>query len=238
MNIPDHVLATFQLDNDAPVPVGAAWDNGLRFGRIVVSRANPTAAWSAKLRYRLSIDGLLVARPVRSTDGRFVVSGFKANEFAEGAVTSRVDEVMAAAMAFDRAMVGVATPALERTDRWAEAENIAWRDVEHASFPGPWQVGHADFFHSCVFAGSLPPLMTDIVPTSQPRPVGYTAALAMVDGLLSRSVDEAVVQRWAHISALPELALRALDYREALAPAGDSNMHSEVSRVRTLLVSA
>ncbi|SDS37171.1 hypothetical protein [Corynebacterium timonense] len=238
VDIPKHVLAAFQVD-DTPassvVPAGPVWDNGARFGRVVVSTAAPTAAWAAKVRERLAIDGMRVARPVRATDGRFVVGGFKASEYAEGEVVSRVDEAIAAALSYEEAMREVAGPTVQRTDRFADADRAAWRDVE---VPGPTCVAHADFLFSCAFSGSLPPLLTDIVPTAEPRPAGYTAALVLVDGLLTRSVDDNVVSRWAHIAHLPELALRAVEYREILATAAHSNMRSEIERVRTLLVSA
>jgi len=235
VDIPEHVLAAFQIQGEVAAPAGPAWDYGARLGRFVVAHAGPTAAWSAKVRERLAPQGLRVARPVRATDGRFVVGGYKASDFAEGDVTSRVDEVIAAALAFDDAMTDVAAPGADRTDRWAEADRAAWQGAETE---GPVQVAHADFFHTCIFSGMLPPLLTDIVPTAEPRPVGYTAALVLVDGLLTRSVDELVVSRWAHIAGLPALAMRALDYREILDDAEGSNMRSNIARVRSLLMSA
>lgn len=235
MDIPDHVLAAFQIRGEAAAPTGPAWDNGARVGRVVIAHAGPTDAWSAKLRERLAPEGVRVARPVRATDGRFVVGGYKASDFAEGDVTSRVDEVIAAALALEEAMADVVAPGAERSDRWAEADRAAWRG---AQFDGPTRVAHADFFHTCIFSGTLPPLVTDIVPTAEPRPAGYTAALALVDGLLARCVDDRVIDRWAHIARLPELALRAVDYRETLDAAEGSNLRSDIARVRSLLMSA
>ncbi|WKD57057.1 hypothetical protein CAPI_02415 [Corynebacterium capitovis DSM 44611] len=234
MTVPEHVLSAFQLGGLVPTPAGPQWDNGARFGRIVVSPAGPTSAWAAKVREGLSMTGLRVARPVRATDGRFVVGGFRASEFAEGKPASRVDEAIAAALVFDAAMAGAPALGVERTDAWAEAERTAWRG---AQVPGPTQVAHADFLFTCIFSGSLPPTLTEIVPTAEERPVGYTAALALVDGLLTRSVDDRVIARWAHVPNIQELSLRALDYRQALVERVASNIGSELSRVRRLLVS-
>ncbi|MDT5328005.1 MAG: hypothetical protein QOF25_5157, partial [Mycobacterium sp.] len=39
------------------------------------------AAWSAKVRETLFVDGVRLARPVRSTDGRYVVAGWRADTF-------------------------------------------------------------------------------------------------------------------------------------------------------------
>ncbi|WP_342319187.1 hypothetical protein [Corynebacterium mayonis] len=239
MNIPEHVLSAFQVEAQVWVPAGPAWDNGVRYGRSVISVASSTAAWSAKVRERLAVEGVRIARPVRSTDGRFVVGGFKASEFADGVVASRVDEVVAAAVAFDAAMASVAAPSIARTDRWAEADRAAWRGADMGNYTAaPLQVAHADLLHSCVFSAMLPPLMTDIAPTAELRPVGYTAALVVVDGLLAKAVDERVLSRWAHIANLPALALRALEYREILDSHQGSNKRSEIARVRSLLMSA
>ena len=41
--IPGHVLSAFQLDGRAGIPLGPEWDNGVRFGRVVVSEASDTA---------------------------------------------------------------------------------------------------------------------------------------------------------------------------------------------------
>ena len=234
--IPEHVLAAFQVEAGAPVAAGSAWDNGLRYGRIVVSRAAGYAAWSAKLRDRLSVEGVRVARPARAIDGRFVVGGYKASEFAEGVVASRADEVIAAALAFEEAVAGESLPSAERTDAWAEADRAAWRGAE-GEVPARGGVAHLDFFHTCIFSGTLPPLLTDVVPSAEPRPAGYTAALALVDALLARAVDDRILARWAHIPDLTELALRALEYRVILDRREDSNMSSEIEHVRALLVS-
>ena len=42
------------------------------------------AAWSAKVRETLFADGIRLARPVRSTDGRYVVAGWRADTFVAG----------------------------------------------------------------------------------------------------------------------------------------------------------
>ncbi|SDM14680.1 TIGR02569 family protein [Corynebacterium mycetoides] len=238
--IPEHVLAAFQLDGLTPVQVGAPWDHGARFERVVVAPATSTSAWSAKVRERFSSPGLLVARPVRATDGRVVVGGFKANDFMEGAPAARADEAIAAALAFDTAMADVAPPAVERTDVWAEADRAAWDDWTGSPEQSATGVAHLDFLACCVFSGALPPVLTDIVPSVEPRPLGYTAALALVDALLNNAVDDRVVSRWAHIPDLSSLAGRAVDFREALddtLPA-KSNNSANFARVRDLLVSA
>ena len=74
---PEHVLATFGLKDTEPEPLGTGWEGGFKCGEVVLSviADHARAAWSAKMRETLFIDGVRLARPVRSTDGRYVVSG-------------------------------------------------------------------------------------------------------------------------------------------------------------------
>ncbi len=81
-----HVLATFGLRNVAPEPLGSGWSRGWRCGDVVLTPVtdHPRATWSAGVREVLQVDGVRLARPVRSTDGRWVVSGWAADTFLVG----------------------------------------------------------------------------------------------------------------------------------------------------------
>ena len=238
--IPEHVVAAFQLESSGS-PLGAPWDFGRKFGNVVVAPASPTAAWSGKTREKLAdaIPGLHVARPVRATDGRLVVGGYCANEFAPGAPAARVDEAMAGALLLDEALTPFAPPSpASRTGMWADAERASWRDFDGDVPVGGLVTAHMDFLACCLFAGKDAPVLSTLVPSVEPRPRGYTAAQVMVDGLLVRAVDEGVIGRWAHVPHLLELAERALKYREITGEATISNVRSDISRVRELIVSA
>ncbi|WP_257183287.1 hypothetical protein [Corynebacterium cystitidis] len=232
--VPEHVLSAFQAESDRPQALGPAWDHGVLIGTTVFAPATSTSVWSAKVRDKISIDGVRVSRPARATDGRFIVGGYKASDFIEGETACRVDETIAAALRFDDAMAVVEAPPAGRDDHWARADAVAWGD---ADWDGPVQVCHADFLACTIHAGTLPPALTDIVPTGQLRPHGYTAALVLVDALIVRAVDAAVVDRWAHIPDMAQLTECALRYREALAGEGLSNESSNFERVWTLLMS-
>jgi uncharacterized protein (TIGR02569 family) len=83
---PEHVLAAFGLVGVQPTSLGLAWDGGWRCGEVVLSMVadHARAAWSAKVRETLFVDGVRLARPVRSTDGRYVVSSWRADTFVAG----------------------------------------------------------------------------------------------------------------------------------------------------------
>lgn len=235
--IPGHVLAAFQVEGNGE-PAGVAWDNGLRFGRVVIAPASPAAAWSGKAREKIAAacEGFRVARPVRATDGRLVVGGYAANEFADGAPAARVDEAVAAALRFDDAVRGLEPPAQTggTEDAWAETDRAVWAGE---TWPGERVVAHVDFLQSCLFDQASPPVLTGVSPSVELRPRGYTAAVVIVDGLLAGAVDERVLTRWAHVPNLPELAAKALEFRERgpQATAPQSNVSAIFERVRNLV---
>lgn len=154
---PGHVLAAFGLDGVRPAPLGAGWEGGWKCGEVVVSIVadHARAAWSAKVRETLFVDGIRLARPVRSTDGRYVVSGWRADTFVAGVPEPRHDEVVSAAVRLHEA-----TGKLERprfltqgpVAPWADvdvfiaADRAAWEDRPFAALPKEVRVapGSAD----------------------------------------------------------------------------------------------
>lgn len=138
--VPEHVRAAFRAESGDPVPMGYAWDYGFRIGQVVLSPVlDPdNAAWSAKVREHLQVEGLRVARPVRSTDGRFIVSGWKATSFGAGELASgRVDEVVLAGLRLADALAHLPAPdfvtepvtsAWEPKEIYRVADQAAWSD--------------------------------------------------------------------------------------------------------------
>ena len=94
------------------IPLGADWDGGWRCGDVVLSPVadHARAAWSAKVRETLQVDGVRLARPVRSTDGRYVVSGWRADTFIDGTPEPRHDEVVSVSMRLHAATAGLDRP--------------------------------------------------------------------------------------------------------------------------------
>ena len=109
---PDHVLAAFGLTGLRPVPLGSSWEGGWRCGEVVLSMVadHARAAWSAKVRETLFVDGVRLARPVRSTDGRYVVAGWRADTFVTGTPEPRHDEVVSAAVRLHEATAKLERP--------------------------------------------------------------------------------------------------------------------------------
>lgn len=124
---PDHVLAAFGLSGVQPDALGSGWEGGWRCGEVVLSMVadHARAAWSAKVRETLFIDGVRLARPVRSTDGRYVVAGWRADTYVAGTPEPRHDEVISASVRLHEA-----TAKLERPRFLTQPPLAPWSDVD------------------------------------------------------------------------------------------------------------
>ena len=120
-------MAAFGQKSGEPQPLGGAWEGGWRSGEIVLSMIadHARAAWSAKVRETLFVDGLRLARPVSSTDGRYVVSGWRADTFVSGEPEPRHDEVVSAGVRLHEA-----TATLERPRFLTQTPVPPWTDVD------------------------------------------------------------------------------------------------------------
>ncbi len=134
---PAQVLTTFGLTAHPPIAMdGVGWRVGEVVLTLVPDRAR--AAWSATARENLYVEGMRIARPIRATDGRYVVSGWRADTYVAGSPEPRYDEVLAVA---DR--LHAATAKLERprfllqppaapftdVDVFIAADRAAWEDT-------------------------------------------------------------------------------------------------------------
>jgi uncharacterized protein (TIGR02569 family) len=121
------VCSTFGLREVDPIPLGADWDGGWLCGDVVLSAVadHARAAWSAKVRENLEVDGVRLARPVRSTDGRYVVSGWRADTFIVGSPEPRHDEVVSMSC-----RLHAATASLERPRFLAQPPVPPWAEVD------------------------------------------------------------------------------------------------------------
>ncbi|WNG94200.1 TIGR02569 family protein [Mycobacterium sp. ITM-2016-00318] len=154
---PDHVLAAFGVSGLGPVALGVGWEGGWRCGEVVLSMVadHARAAWSAKVRETLFVDGVRLARPVRSTDGRFVVAGWRADTFVTGTPEPRHDEVVSSAVRLHEATAKLERPRFltqppvapwSDVDVFVAADRAAWEERPLQSLPPDAQVspGSAD----------------------------------------------------------------------------------------------
>lgn len=152
VSVPDHVRSAFGVVGGAAVPVvagsGTGWLVSSSPVAVVLRPVADTAQanWSARVREDLDVTGLRVALPVRSTDGRHVVSGWRADRAVSGRPEARADETIAWSARINEALATVERPRLDRrpasrpwteTDLFSIAEAAAWDgDPEHDLGPG------------------------------------------------------------------------------------------------------
>lgn len=131
---PSHVVSAFGLESGAPGQLGAG---AFRYGGVVLSTAGDPAraGWSARVRETLAPAGFRVARPVRSSDGRYIISGWRADTYVEGSAQPRFDELVAASIRLQQALSGLARPRfligplpalLAESDLYLVADRAAW----------------------------------------------------------------------------------------------------------------
>jgi uncharacterized protein (TIGR02569 family) len=137
---PEHVIATFGLAGSTPIALTREWEGGWRIGEVVLSLVpdHARAAWSAKIREDLYVDGVRVARPLRGTDGRYVVSGWRADTYIAGSPEPRHDEVVSLAnrlhqvtadLERPRFLLQPPAPPYTDVDVFNAADRAAWEDT-------------------------------------------------------------------------------------------------------------
>ena len=240
----EQVLSAFNASMTQPEKMSSAWDYGWRVDDVVFARATDTAPWSAKLRLKLDIPGARVVRPMRSTDGRFVVGGWKANHHVAGSLSKRVDETAALALSWDEEMGTRDDSAPQRDDVFSRAEMLAWEETGEGYQDLPKNlatvIGHADLLATTIYSGSNAPVIVDVIPTAALRPKGYSAALVIIDGLIAGACDDGICDRFAHVPGIDQLLLRAVAYRRHvnnLHPESKSYTRSHIERVEEYLLS-
>jgi uncharacterized protein (TIGR02569 family) len=231
---PVHVRAAFGARNSEPelIDGGPVWRCGDAALRPATNPAQ--AAWVAQTLDGLHVDNVRSARPLRSTDGRWVVGGWAATRYLSGRAEPRHDEVVSVAVRLHAATSTLPRPRFlgARRDVFATADRVAWGEEEvpldqslggrlfdlmsgfGKQTTGPSQVVHGDLFGNVLFDGSTPPAVIDFVPYY--RPAEWAAAVVVVDALAWGGADEGIVKRWVHLPDWPQALLRALLFRLAV----------------------
>lgn len=194
---------------------------------------NAVAAWSAGVLDGLHVDGLRLARPVRSSDGRWVVAGWAASRFVPGVLEPRYDAVIEAANRLHAATTDLPRPRVldDRDDLLTRSAAAAWGERRVSLDPATGgalyaelagyrtnvhltpQVVHGELFGAVLFDDDVPALV-DLVPAWRPKE--WAAAVVVLDALAWGGADDKLPLRWAHLDEWPQMLLRAALFRLAL----------------------
>ncbi|GAB3871924.1 TIGR02569 family protein [Kibdelosporangium lantanae] len=231
---PPHVRAAFGARDAEPelIDAGPLWRCG--DGAFKPANSPAEAAWVAKALGELQVPGLRIGRPLRSTDGRWVVGGWAAYRFIEGHAEPRHDEVISVSLTLHEALKGMPRPRFidARQDVFAVADRVSAGELEmplsqdrggklYGDLVGKRkqtkqnrQVVHGDLFGNVLFVGDAEPGLIDFRPYW--RPPEWSAAVVVVDALAWGGADDGIIGRWAHLDEWPQMMLQALLFRLAV----------------------
>jgi uncharacterized protein (TIGR02569 family) len=187
-------------------------------------------AWLGERLPSVVQDGFRLALPTRTENGRWVVDGWCAHPFLEGAhpENGRWVDVLAVGEGFHRAVRELERPQFidDRIDPWSIGDRVAWEEAEPpVSHPLldvllnvrrpvqlPAQVIHGDLSENVLFADSLPPAVIDVTPYW--RPPGFASAIVVEDAIAWRDAEpDALIEATSSIRWFPQLLVRAVIYR-------------------------
>jgi uncharacterized protein (TIGR02569 family) len=234
--LPQHVRTAFGVGESEPRPVVWAGRRAWHCGDVLVRPVadNAVAAWSARVLEGLEVEGLRLARPIRSSDGRWVVAGWAASRFVAGTIEPRHDAVVEVATRLHAATAALPRPRLldDRDDLLTRSAAAAFGERRLALDPAKGgelytalatyrrpvrsapQVVHPELFGAVLFDHDGRPALIELMPGWRPKE--WAAAVVVVDALAWGGADDELMKRWAHLSEWPQMLLRALLYRLAL----------------------
>jgi uncharacterized protein (TIGR02569 family) len=237
---PDHVLTAFNAAGEQLELLAGGRGRTWRAGNTVVKPVDEpvVASWLASVLEQRPVPGVRMARPVRSTDGRWVVSGWTAHRFVAGSAAPRFDEIRVVGQSLHEAMADVPEPRFlrERSGLASWADRLAWGEVldteerighghgatvyrELAALRRPVaatnQVVHGDLYGTVLFAGDADPAVVDVTPFW--RPAGWDLAVLAVDAVARGGAPIEVVGDWADGPDWPQLVRRAALFRLAVS---------------------
>lgn len=233
-------------DGDAPPPAPVSEARTWRLGDVVLQKVDDSgrAAWLASTLEQVQVSGVRLARPVRSSDGRWVLSGWSASRFVAGTPAARPHDVIIAGEAFHRALAGLEEPRVlrTRTDPVGWADRLAWGELdpgERSLYPVvqdevgrriaelesgrseitmPAQLVHSQLHRGVLFAGDALPAVVDIEPVW--RPPVWASAIVVVDSIVADAAPTETLGLGERYGQWSELVRRALLFRLALAVCG------------------
>lgn len=233
--LPEHVRTAFGVRETSPSrrvggPAGLAVRGGAAAAGVRPRRRRLVGDGPGEP----EVDGVRLARPVRSSDGRWVVGGWAASRHVPGVPEPRHDEVVAASLRLHAATATVLRPRLldDRDDLLSRSAAAAFGERRldlHPETGGRLfaelaahrrtirltpQVVHGELFGAMLFDPTGRPAVLDLVPFW--RPAEWAAAVVVVDAVAWGGADEELVERWSELPEWPQSLLRAVLYRLAL----------------------
>lgn len=199
-----------------PDPIAGGQGTSWVAGRIVLKpEAGAVPRWFADATVDLAIEGVRLARSIRTHNDEWDYKGWSATEWVEGSdpdytLVSTWINIIEAGRAFHRLVAHLCRPACldARDDPWAVADRVAWNEQDrpihpeladlsvrlgHALEPlGPSQIVHADLTGNVLFDPGSAPAIIDVSPYW--RPVAYAEGVVVADALCWHAADGSLLE--------------------------------------------
>lgn len=254
---PEHVLAAFGVAVEIE-PLAGGRGRTWRAGDAVIRPVDNSAevSWLASVLEQRAVPGVRIARPIRSSDGRWVVSGWSAHRFVAGRPEPRIEAIRQTGLALHAALADVPEPRFLRfrSDLHSWADRLSWGEIldtderlghGHAAavfhelaagrrpVGAPAQVVHGELFRKVLFAGSAAPAVVDIAPYW--RPVGWAIGVLAVDAVARGDAPIELLAEWSDDGVdgadWPQLVRRAMLFRLAVSLAHPLTPPAELVRM-------
>jgi uncharacterized protein (TIGR02569 family) len=234
--LPPHVRTAFGVAEVEPVAVVWAGRHAWQCGEVLIRPVadNALASWSSGVLDGLHVEGVRLARPIRASDGRWIVAGWAACRHVAGVLEPRYDAVVDTANRLHAATAAVPRPRLLDTmdGLLALSAAAAFGETkltldpaaggslygELAAYRTPIlatsQVVHPELFGAVLFDEAGSPGLVELVPCWRPKE--WAAAVVVVDALAWGDADPALIQHWDRLDEWPQMLLRAVLHRLAL----------------------
>jgi uncharacterized protein (TIGR02569 family) len=229
------VLTAFGCRAD-PVSLPGGEGRSWRSGTVVLKPADDPrqVCWTSEVFGAIAPAGVVIPRPIRAHDGAWVVDGWFATEFIDGAhhQPRRWGDIITAGQAFHAALADVARPDWmnDADDWWRRADQVAWdareptgdrRLVELVErlrvLRGPVsqrdQVVHGDLCGNVLFDAQQQPVIIDF--SAYWRPADWASAVVAVDAFEWEGAGVEALHWLDTVANGYQLVLRAAIYRIA-----------------------
>ena len=235
---PDYVRSAFGVPSEIAQQFSGGRGEAYRCGPAVFKPVgdHAEASWLAGVLEHVNVPEIRLARPIRASDGRWVVAGWCAHRYVTGHPAPRFADIIRVGELLHAGLAGVARPRFlaERADLWSWADRVSWGELDDADprlgdgvaaaafrrvaagrqpVSARAQLVHGDLTGNVLFAGSAPPAVIDLTPYW--RPPVWSTAVVVVDAIAWAGADLELAHRddddWL------QLLRRALLFRLAVS---------------------
>ena len=226
------VATAFGVSADISLLPGGIDLKTFRSGDVVLrylgENAEEIGNWNAELFDRLNQQGFRVSKPIRTSNGAWVVNGWVAEQFLEGHAATVIDvpEAIEAVAAFHKALVGTSLPEYRKREQtmWDRADQWTWgkipEDIDpilyqlasrlaklRKSVDLPNQLIHGDLnLNNILVIENLPPAIIDLAPYWRPAEFAL-AVMAFWVGPYNGNAE--ILEQFRSVKEFDQMLIRA-----------------------------